>query len=605
MFNIKRTRKKRKLINSLSGMLLLCWLIPLWLFTYLILFLFTDRMSAQLEKTIITSTDKAIEICQMRMTDVVSASRNASYMPTIRNSYMAYLDNGSEEQLYNSVTQFLTQQYKYNQNLRSTMLIFLDNPSEVYYTYGSGNGAIDFGIQEFQHKYQYGILETAEENLTGIKLVCIDGHIFMIRNMVDSSYRPYAVIIMELNSDPIFESLNSVWGAMGFRVYINDEELITSGEYGDSELAGFPESYHQVHDKSVYVRGGKETYVYKVIKEENNLVAFRIILNSQVILDELQITRVVMILLLVFMIPLILIIFLFLYKKVNKPVGNLVKGAKEIMQGNYGHQISNFSNSMEFDSLEKSFNAMSMELKHQFEQIYLEELELKEAEIMALQSQINPHFLNNTLEIINWECRMTGNTRSSSMIEALSVMLNATMNRKKQNMVPLSEELSYVDAYLLIIQQRFGSRLRVKKNIDYSILWVEVPRLIIQPIIENAVEHGMDGKNQGRVTLDIYAVGDKVHIDVTNNGKMSDEDREKISYLLGADYNDVKARTTSLGIRNVNRRLKIIYGEECGLTIGSNEEGFTVSTIILDMNYNKGEYDEEGTDNMDERHTVN
>ena len=172
-------------------------------------------------------------------------------------------------------------------------------------------------------------------------------------------------------------------------------------------------------------------------------------------------------------------------------------------------------------------------------------------------------------------------------------------------MVPLSEELSYVDAYLLIIQQRFGSRLRVKKNIDYSILWVEVPRLIIQPIIENAVEHGMDAKNQGRVTLDIYAVGDKVHIDVTNNGKMSDEDREKISYLLGADYNDVKARTTSLGIRNVNRRLKIIYGEECGLTIGSNEEGFTVSTIILDMNYNKGEYDEEGTDNMDERHTVN
>ena len=322
-------------------------------------------------------------------------------------------------------------------------------------------------------------------------------------------------------------------------------------------------------------------------------------------MDELQITRVVMILLLVFMIPLILIIFLFLYKKVNKPVGNLVKGAKEIMQGNYGHQISNFSNSMEFDSLEKSFNAMSMELKHQFEQIYLEELELKEAEIMALQSQINPHFLNNTLEIINWECRMTGNTRSSSMIEALSVMLNATMNRKKQNMVPLSEELSYVDAYLLIIQQRFGSRLRVKKNIDYSILWVEVPRLIIQPIIENAVEHGMDAKNQGRVTLDIYAVGDKVHIDVTNNGKMSDEDREKISYLLGADYNDVKARSTSLGIRNVNRRLKIIYGEECGLTIGSNEEGFTVSTIILDMNYNKGEYDEEGTDNMDERHTVN
>ena len=191
---------------------------------------------------------------------------------------------------------------------------------------------------------------------------------------------------------------------------------------------------------------------------------------------------------------------------------------------------------------------------------------------------------------------MTGNTRTSSMIEALSVMLNATMNRKKQNMIPLSEELSYVDAYLLIIQQRFGSRLKIKKNIDHSILMVEVPRLIIQPIIENAVEHGLDAKNQGKVRLDIYEVGDKVHIDVTNNGIMTEEDRKKIDYLLGPDYIEGEERSTSLGIRNVNRRLKIIYGDECGLTISSNEEGFTVSTIIIEKNYNKGDEDEEKVD---------
>lgn len=278
----------------------------------------------------------------------------------------------------------------------------------------------------------------------------------------------------------------------------------------------------------------------------------------------------------------------------------IMLGAEEIKQGNYGLQITDSGNSLEFDSLEKSFNAMSMELKHQFEQIYVEELELKDAQIMALQSQINPHFLNNTLEIINWDCRLAGNIKASSMIEALSVMLNATMNRKKQNMIPLSEELSYVDAYLLIIQQRFGTRLQIKKNIDHSILWVEVPRLIIQPIIENAVEHGMDPKNRGRVNLDIYAVENKVHIDVTNNGVMTDADRKKIKELLSADFKEEGAKSTSLGIRNVNRRLKIIYGEECGLTITSNEEGFTVSTIIIDMNYGKGdeEIEEDNSDSV-------
>ena len=599
MFQKKKGKKKRKLIYGVSAILLLCWLIPLLALTYLLLFLVTGRMNAQIEKTIVTSADKAIEICQMQMTDVVTASRNASYMSTIRSSYLNYLSNGSEEELYNSVTQFLTQQYKYNQNLRSTMLIFLDNMSEIYYTYGSGNAVNYLGIREFQQEYQEKIMIIAAESSTGVQLVCIDGHIFMIRNMVDSSYRPYAVIIMELNAESIFESLNSVWGSIGFRVYVNDEELITAGEYGNSDMAGFPQSFKQTNHNSIYVPKGREACVYKVVKEADNWIAFRIKLDSQAILDELEITKIMVIMLLLFMIPLILIIFAFLYLKVNRPVGNLVKGAREIMQGNYGHQIEDTGSSLEFDSLEKSFNAMSMELKHQFQQIYLEELELKDAQIMALQSQINPHFLNNTLEIINWECRLAGNTKVSSMIEALSVMLNATMNRRQQNMIPLSEELSYVDAYLLIIQQRFGSRLRIKKNIDHSILWVEVPRLIIQPIIENAVEHGMDAKNQGRITLDIYIVDEMVHIEVTNNGVMTEADRKKVAYLLGPDYDEKEAKSTSLGIRNVNRRLKIIYGEDCGLTIGSNAEGYTVSTIVIDMNYNKGEQDEEETDNMD------
>ncbi|MBR4993643.1 MAG: histidine kinase, partial [Lachnospiraceae bacterium] len=215
------------------------------------------------------------------------------------------------------------------------------------------------------------------------------------------------------------------------------------------------------------------------------------------------------------------------------------------------------------------------------------------------QSQINPHFLNNTLEIINWESRMNGNIKVSSMIEALSVMLNATMNRRKQRMISLSEELSYVDAYLLIIKQRLGTRLQVKKEIDHSLLTLEVPRLIIQPIIENAVEHGMDKRNRGEVELKVYREEDKLHIDVINNGVLTDEDKAKIEYLLGNDVDEDKERSVSLGIRNVNRRIKIIYGEEYGLSIYSNEEGYTVSSIVLDANVNEeSRYEKEtGIDN--------
>lgn len=594
----EKKSKKVKLIYTMSGMIILCWLIPLLVFTYVLLYFMTGSINAQIERTITASADKAIEISTMQMEEVVAASRDASYMPTVKESYEKYLENSNEQDIYNEVTLFLTQQYKYNKNIKSTLLYFVDNPDKIYYTYGISN--TDYiSVREFQKDYQQIIMDYVADGNTGAHGICINGKLFMVRNMVTSSFEPYAVLCMEINCESIFESLNSVWGAKGYRIYFNEEEMITIGDFGENELKGFPQNHKSSTQKSAYVTVGDEAYVHKVVSEGNNLLGIIIRLDSQAILDETGIVRIMSVLLLIFMVLLIFVIFLFLYKKVSKPIGTLVAGAKEIIQGNYGHQIEDTSSSLEFDSLEKSFNAMSMELKHQFERIYLEELELKDAQIMALQSQINPHFLNNTLEIINWECRMTGNTRTSSMIEALSIMLNATMNRKKQNMIPLSEELSYVDAYLLIIQQRFGSRLKIKKNIDHSILLVEVPRLIIQPIIENAVEHGMDAKNQGKVTLDIYAVDDKVHIDVTNNGIMSEKDRKKIDYLLGPDYIEGEERSTSLGIRNVNRRLKIIYGDECGLTISSNEEGYTVSTIIIEKNYNKGDEDEEKFDTIE------
>lgn len=226
---------------------------------------------------------------------------------------------------------------------------------------------------------------------------------------------------------------------------------------------------------------------------------------------------------------------------------------------------------------------MSSELKYQFETIYQEELALKDANIKALQSQINPHFLNNTLEIINWEARMNGNDNVSGMIEALTTMLNATMNRKQRRFVMLSEELSYVDAYLYIISSRYGERFQVHREIDESLLGVSVPILIIQPIVENAVEHGVEENRKGIVEIKIYREEDKLSLKVINDGILKESDKEKIRRLLGEGEAKLDESHISLGIRNVNRRLKIIYGDDCGLTVESDEENKTVSTILVKL----------------------
>lgn len=182
---------------------------------------------------------------------------------------------------------------------------------------------------------------------------------------------------------------------------------------------------------------------------------------------QLRSTALLLAALLAALLPLMGAVIAFLYRKVNRPIVTLSGASAHIEQGEFGIQVdAGRLGSKEFAYLGNSFNAMSDKLKNQFERIYKEELALRDAKIMALQSQINPHFLNNTLEIINWEARLADDVKVCQMLEALSTMLNAAMDRKHRPLIHLSEEMMYVDAYLFIIRERLGKRLTVEKKIS-------------------------------------------------------------------------------------------------------------------------------------------
>lgn len=425
------------------------------------------------------------------------------------------------------------------------------------------------------------VLQMGETLDTDTRLLFSKGHLYMIRNLVDSGFKPYAMLVIELNPRDIFNSLDSVWGAENYQVYVDGMPILEQKSGLEIDLED--DRYGKIMTNSVYT--GEEGFSYRVVRWEKQELVFVVKLNNTGLMDDLYLLRYIFFLVVAFMVPLVAIVFWFFHARVSRPVGALVKASKKIMGGEYGYQNESEEDSREFAYLNRTFNAMSLELKYQFERIYKEELELKDAQILALQSQINPHFLNNTLEIINWEARMNGDDKVSGMIEALGTMLGATMNREQRRFVTLAEELSYVDAYLHIISRRFGSRFKVYRDIDKSLLCLEVPILIIQPIVENAVEHGVEAHREGMVAIRIYADWDKMVIEVKNNGVMDVKDKEKVDYLLSGGKQDSKAGHVSLGIQNVNRRLKIIYGSECGLTIQSDEENCTVSRIVVKMQH--------------------
>lgn len=569
-------KKRRQLRWSMITMLTVGWFIPLLILSVTVFFFVDNQLNKQLEKTIVTSADKVVEICQMRIDDVVAASKAASYIPTIRECYGHYLLDHDENRLNQDVMLFLAQQYRYNVDINMTALYFTAEPEKVYYCYTNDNRVSYAAVQAFKDNAKEAVQQHAPGIDTDISFLNIADRVYLVRNIMNSSFHAYAVIVMELNMENILAGLDGVWGFKAGDVFVDGVSMLNHNA-SDPYIDDFPQRRMR---NSYYERNLSDAYVYKKVESNRHRFSYMILLDSSVILSEMDTIKYVFFLLLGFMIPLIMVIFWFFHKRVNMPIRLLRQAHKEIEKENYGYQINVDDSDEEFYELGNAFNSMSSTLKYQFEKNYLEELALRDANIMALQSQINPHFLNNTLEIINWEARLTGNYKVSNMIEALSTMLEATMNRKKEQLIPLAEELGYVEAYLYIIAQRYGDNFQVEKEIDESLLRVNVPRLIIQPIIENAVEHGMDIRNKGKIKLTVRREGQMLVIEVMDNGKLTQESRKKIDELLYTE-STTDTSSLSLGIRNVNKRLKIIYGQECGLAIKSNKENHTVSTIMV------------------------
>lgn len=579
----EKNRKRRSLLWRMLFLLLFGWFLPLLLTNGILSKMATEKIHAQVERSVETSLEKATEILELQLAESETASKNASYLNVIREAYLTYQDGGSRRDFQTTVFTFLEQQYMFNQNCRSVNLVFREYPDVIYYTYNNSTGGTYRDITYFRAYVARDLLEEMDELDTRTELRSYDGRLYMIRNLVDSKFHPFAILAIELNEDSLMESMKSVWGYKNAAIYLDGEYCLSLEDGGDILYSERQRDRLENGDCFMdYEEEEQEPYVYKRLKLYHSTLDCVVELDRSSIFAEITTIRYAYMILAIFALPLVLIIYNFLNKWVNRPVQDLIKVFDVVRAGEYGTQVQNMANSEEFYHMEESFNYMSSQLKEQFEKIYKEEIALRDARIMALQSQINPHFLNNTLEIINWEARLNGNMRVSQMIEALSTMLEATMNRKADPYNTVAEEMEYVDAYLYIITQRYGEKFSCRKEIDESLLNYKIPRLIVQPIAENAIEHGMSITREGELVIRLYRKReDLLCIEIENNRPLSEEDQAKIHKLLNEEPDPQKEHRVSLGIRNVDQRLRMMYGPECGLFITNNKNNHTVSTILV------------------------
>lgn len=217
------------------------------------------------------------------------------------------------------------------------------------------------------------------------------------------------------------------------------------------------------------------------------------------------------------------------------------------------------------------------------------ELNEKQQRLLALETQINPHFLYNTLDTFRGLALEGGNRELSDMIEALSQMFKYSVKYDGE-MVTVNEELHYLQRYIKIQQTRFPNRFEYIEHIECSesqLLVQTCPRLILQPIVENAIRHGLAGiKKGGEIHLFCSYKKDSFSLLIEDNGKGMDPHQcsllnQKLSRMSGEESDAAHENNSGIGITNVNRRIKLFCGDEYGLHYVSVPEGGTQAEITI------------------------
>ncbi|WP_201006160.1 cache domain-containing sensor histidine kinase [Paenibacillus glycanilyticus] len=283
---------------------------------------------------------------------------------------------------------------------------------------------------------------------------------------------------------------------------------------------------------------------------------------------------------------LITVIIAYLFsKRLFKPIHTLKQGIVQVKQGNFNIELDP-PTSDELGQVVFSFNVMVKTIKQLIEEKYEEVLARQEAEFRYLQSQMNPHFMFNTLQTINGMAIVNEVPEISAASSNLARMLRYNIDMK-QRTVTIREELENAVCYLQIQKIRFREYLDYELSVDEDIYDCTIIKLILQPILENAIVHGIEPKgDNGSIRLSGSRMEEAVRIQVFDNGAgMSEEQLDRLMRGIREDSElsdaDEKKRHNRVGLRNIHKRIQIIYGPEYGITVESSKGEWT--RVIIDL----------------------
>lgn len=363
---------------------------------------------------------------------------------------------------------------------------------------------------------------------------------------------------------------------------INERGTIISGE--DKALINTkpePELLQQV------LTGGEEGFFHHVMNDKDNYIAYRriqgtgwrivsMITAAQYEKEVIALrTRIFIIIAISFTLSLLLVAIW--SNSMSKPIRNLSRMMLRVEKGNYDVRYD-YPYHNEIGVLSRNFNSMVERISYLINKVYQEQLLQQQTELKYLKFQINPHFLFNTLDSIHWLAVIRGVPELGDMTKKLADLLREGI--KGDDFIPVEREVLNVMNYLDIQKYRFGDRMRVEIKVQPEMNEIIIPKFILQPVVENAIVHGIERKlENGTIEIEGKLHEGTVIFTVSDNGEGID--RGRLRTLLAGSQEE--GRMNGIGLRNVDQRIKLYYGDRYGLQIDSVVGEGTTVTLRMPM----------------------
>jgi len=451
---------------------------------------------------------------------------------------------------------------------------------------GAGKEVTDMDVSGFKNE-KYEKMKSLEKN-ADTSIIYADNSMYLIVPY-PSSYitgrDPIFIITAELSRDELETALKAMAS--------NPDEGAALYDFGSGNIiaTGYNDMFHEEIRKNIFDDSGAITENAKIITIDGSkfLVAYKTsgyfdavlykYVPEQAVFETLKDFRIWFVVFSLLSLAVIVIYSIYVYKFIHKPLNRLVSSFREVKKGNFDINIEHEVDD-EFRFIYRNFNSMVGNLKSLIEQTYTQKLLVQKANMKQLQSQINPHFLYNSFFILNTMARTGDNENLEKFTEQLGRYFQF-VTRSAADEVSLEKEVEHARVYTEIQALRFSNRIKVTfEELPEEFSGIMVPRLILQPLIENAFEHGLSmKKDNGLLSVSFKKYEDELHIMVENNGEdISGEELKLLQYKL-ANKNDNNDEVTAL--QNINQRLKLKFGQEYGIAVDKGERGGFKVTISI------------------------